>query len=88
MLNLGAPELLVILVVGLVVLGPTRLPQAARQVGHALGELRRVSAGFSAELQHALTEPPEAAEATRAVRPRRLEPLRAPAAGAADEEGS
>lgn len=85
MLNLGAPELLVILVVGLVVLGPTRLPQAARQVGSALGELRRVSAGFNAELQHALTEAPEPA---RPARPRRSEPLRAAVDAAAGEPSS
>ena len=76
MLNLGAPELLVILVVGLLVLGPARLPQAARQVGQAVGELRRVSSGFQAELRDAMNESPRPAS-DRPDRPRRTEPLRA-----------
>jgi len=33
--NVGTPELLLILLVGLIVLGPTKLPEAARQVGKA-----------------------------------------------------
>ena len=57
MLNLGTGEVLVILVVALVVLGPDKLPGAARQVGHWLGELRRLSSGFQAELRDALQEP-------------------------------
>lgn len=57
MLNLGTGEVLVILVVALVVLGPEKLPGAARQAGRWLGELRRVSSGFQAELRDALQEP-------------------------------
>ena len=57
MLNLGTGEVLVILVVALVVLGPDKLPGAARQAGRWLGELRRVSSGFQAELRDALQEP-------------------------------
>jgi sec-independent protein translocase protein TatB len=56
-LNLGTGEVLVILVVALVVLGPDKLPGAARQVGRWLGELRRLSSGFQAELRDALQEP-------------------------------
>jgi sec-independent protein translocase protein TatB len=56
-LNLGTGEVLVILVVALVVLGPEKLPGAARQAGRWLGELRRVSSGFQAELRDALQEP-------------------------------
>ncbi|NIR34626.1 MAG: twin-arginine translocase TatA/TatE family subunit, partial [Actinobacteria bacterium] len=44
--NLGGMELLVILLVALIVLGPTKLPEAARQVGKAVNELRRLSSGF------------------------------------------
>lgn len=55
--NLGGAELLVIFLVGLVVLGPTKLPEAARQIGRAVNELRRVSGGFQQELRDALHEP-------------------------------
>jgi Tat protein translocase TatB subunit len=52
--NVGTPELLVILLVALIVLGPNRLPDAARQVGRAVAELRRLSAGFQAEMRDAM----------------------------------
>src|SRR5687768_14833203 len=55
--NLGPGEILVILVVALVVLGPEKLPAAARNVGRFLGEFRRMSSGFQAELRDALQEP-------------------------------
>jgi Tat protein translocase TatB subunit len=57
MFNVGTPELLLILVVALLVLGPTKLPDAARKVGRAMGELRRLSSGFQAELRDAMQEP-------------------------------
>jgi Tat protein translocase TatB subunit len=56
-LNLGTGEVLVILVVALLVLGPDKLPGAARQAGRWLGELRRLSSGFQSELRDALQEP-------------------------------
>lgn len=57
MLNLGTPELIVILLVALIVLGPTKLPETARQIGKAMGELRRLSSGFKAEMRDAMQEP-------------------------------
>src|SRR3954463_6267024 len=49
--------MLVILVVALLVLGPTKLPEVARQVGKAMGEIRRLGAGFQAEMRDAMQEP-------------------------------
>jgi Sec-independent protein translocase protein TatA len=46
-------EILVILVAGLLILGPKRLPEAARQVGKAVAELRRMSSGLQAEMRDA-----------------------------------
>ena len=46
MLGIGLPELLMILVLGLLVLGPKRLPEVARMVGRAYGQLRRASEEF------------------------------------------
>jgi sec-independent protein translocase protein TatB len=43
MFGIGTTELLVIFVVALVVLGPKKLPQAARSLGKAFGEFKRVS---------------------------------------------
>ncbi len=41
MLNLGAGEVVLILVVALLVLGPKRLPELARGIGKFMRELRR-----------------------------------------------
>jgi sec-independent protein translocase protein TatB len=53
MFNVGGGELLVILLIALIVLGPQRLPEAARQVGRVVSEVRRVSSGFQNELKDA-----------------------------------
>ena len=58
--NLGWAEVAVIVVVALVVLGPDKLPGAARQIGNVIRQFRRISTGFQQELQNALDEPIEA----------------------------
>ena len=46
MFGVGFPELVVILGVALIVLGPQRLPEVARMLGRAYGQLRRASEEF------------------------------------------
>ena len=55
--SIGPAEILVVLVVALIVLGPSRLPSAARSVGKAVGEFRRYSTQFQAELRDGFAEP-------------------------------
>ena len=55
--NIGISEILVVLVVALLVLGPNRLPGAARQMGKALQEFRRVTTDFQTEVRDAFSEP-------------------------------
>lgn len=57
--NLGWAEIAVIVVVALVVLGPEKLPGAARQIGNVIRQVRKISTGFQQELQNALDEPIE-----------------------------
>ena len=57
--NLGGGEVLVIMLVALLVLGPAKLPDAARQLGKAVAEFRKVSGGFQRELRAALEAEPE-----------------------------
>lgn len=54
--SVGGAEILLVLVVALIVLGPSRLPEAARSLGKALGEFRRMSAGFQAEMRDAFSD--------------------------------
>jgi sec-independent protein translocase protein TatB len=54
MFNVGGPEVLVILLVALIVLGPQQLPKAVRSVGNVMSELRRMSSGFQDEIRNAL----------------------------------
>jgi len=46
MFGIGFPELLMILVVALVVIGPKRLPDIARALGRAMGEFKRATDEF------------------------------------------
>ena len=52
--SVGLPEVVVILFVALIVLGPDKLPGAARQVGKAMAEFRRISSGLQDEVRSAL----------------------------------
>jgi sec-independent protein translocase protein TatA len=52
--SLGPAEILVILIVALIVLGPKKLPEAGRQVGKAIAEVRKWSQGFQDEIKGAM----------------------------------
>ena len=57
MFNLSGSEIVVILLLALVVLGPEKLPEAIRRFGRVYGELRRMSKGFQSEFKEAFDEP-------------------------------
>src|SRR5689334_6014881 len=68
-MNIGPAEILVILFVALLVFGPHRLPEVARQVGTAMRHLRQIQDTVRGELDSVLnpdvtpsfdqTEPPD-----------------------------
>lgn len=69
MFGIGMPELLLILVVALVVLGPKRLPEVARVLGRGLAEFRRATSDLTDELRNAqIMLEEEARQATQEAR--------------------
>ena len=57
MFNLQGSEIIVILLVALVVLGPEKLPDAVRRASRTYHEFKKMGAGFQSELKAALDEP-------------------------------
>jgi Tat protein translocase TatB subunit len=53
MFGIGVPELVVILLVALVVLGPRQLPEVAKFLGKALAEFRKATDDITAEFGNA-----------------------------------
>lgn len=51
MFGIGIPELLVILVIAFVVVGPDKLPKLARSLGKGFYELRRATDGIREEFE-------------------------------------
>jgi sec-independent protein translocase protein TatB len=69
MFGIGMPELLVILVVALVVLGPNRLPELARTLGKAMAEFRRQTTDVMDEFQQQMRVEDDAARRAKAKPP-------------------
>ncbi len=53
MFGIGGPELLLILLIALIVLGPERMPKVARDIGRVMGDLRRTSDELRSEFLNA-----------------------------------
>ena len=57
MFNLSGSEIVVILLLALVVLGPDKLPDAMRKAGRTFAELKKMASGFQDELRKGFDEP-------------------------------
>ncbi len=74
MFNVGPEKLMVVLLIALVVLGPDKLPNAARQIGKYLNEFRRISQGFQQELRTAMDVTNTTAAAAAQAEPAGVQP--------------
>jgi Tat protein translocase TatB subunit len=84
--NVGGGEILVLLLIALIFLGPDKMPDAARKVGKMLGEVRRMTSGFQEEVRSAmdLDGSATAASSVDASPPRLEEPPAVPEPASVD----
>ena len=54
MFNVGGPEIVVILIIALLVLGPDQLPKAMRTFGNAQAQIKQVTGSFKVEIDKAM----------------------------------
>lgn len=57
MFNLTGSEIMFLLIIGLVVLGPEKLPDAIRRLGRLYSELKRMSSGVQTDFRKVMDEP-------------------------------
>jgi Tat protein translocase TatB subunit len=76
MFGLGMPEILLILAIALIVIGPQKLPELAKTLGRAMGEFKRSAQDFKRSIDmettlHDVT--PSAKDVTDVIRKSRRE---------------
>jgi TatA/E family protein of Tat protein translocase len=73
MLNIGPQELILVLVIALIVVGPSRLPELGRSIGKALREFRKVQDEVKDTFRFDLNDDGPSAPPTYRTRPPRTE---------------
>ena len=76
MFGLGMGEVVIILVLALILLGPQKLPDAAKQLGKGLREFRKATDDLKAQFETELYSEP-----TKPQKPTLVEPVKPPADG-------
>lgn len=69
---LGAWEILLVLVVALIVLGPEKLPEVARKLARVVGQLRRIADDVRQNVEELWEDPPSRNHEGRFEQPKQL----------------
>ncbi len=73
MFGIGGGEFLLILIAGLILFGPSKLPELGRALGKGLREFRKAQAALSATLEESVSES-EKKSATKATPVEKIQP--------------
>ena len=76
MFGISLPELLIILTIALIVFGPEKLPEVARNLGDMMGKLKRTSDGLRREFYNSIYTPAEDLKRRIDLEARELSPMR------------
>lgn len=82
MFGIGMPELMVIMVIALIVIGPQKLPELAKSLGKGLAEFKRATDDFKRSIETTA----EVKEQPSTVADAQPEPVQAEVSAAAAEE--
>lgn len=84
MFGIGMPELMVIMVIALIVIGPQKLPELAKSLGKGLAEFKRATDDFKTSIETSVKA--EEKEQQSKVADAEPEPVQAEVSAAAAEE--
>jgi TatA/E family protein of Tat protein translocase len=85
--SIGAPELIIILVIALIIFGPRKLPELGRSLGKSIGEFKKASNELRSTLEDEIRIEEQRDRTTKADEERdRAAKAAAPAPAAAEPE--
>jgi len=78
-LDVGGPELMMVMLVMLLLFPSKRIPELARGIGKTLREFKRAASGFEDELRRAMETPPSPPQPRQSAPPPGVSPSPNPA---------